>query len=242
MAKEGTTISERPPTGKPDRTKCARPRQTRSGPGRPRDPAKQDAIVAAARDSFFERGFNASTIEDIAQRAGVSKVTLYNRFGDKETLFEAVIRAELGRMTAAFDLSADSALSIGERLNLFGEGMLTHLFDTDHVTFDRLLAQEISQVPTLAERFFRAGPALCRSRLTDAIAQARDEGLLDVDDLAQAADDLMALWKGLGDIEMKFGLATTPTPDEIRQRAARGTRVFLRAYGVSDTKREGDCG
>lgn len=167
-------------------------------------------------------------------------MTLYNRFGDKETLFEAVIRAELTRMTAAFDLSADCALSIEERLNLFGEGLLTHLFDTDHITFDRVLAQEIAQVPSLAERFFRAGPQLCRGRLAEAIEQGEREGLLEVDDVAQAADDLMALWKGLCDVEMKFGLADAPSVDQIRARAERGTRVFLRADGISTPKQEGE--
>lgn len=205
-------------------------RRSRAGPGRPRDPAKQDAIIAAARETFFERGLTAATIEDIAQRAGVSKVTLYNRFGDKESLFEAVIRHELTRMTEAFDLSADSGRTLEARLNLFGEGLLTHLFDKDHVAFDCVLGPEIAQSTTLAERFWRAGPGLCRDRLANVLGESAARGELALDDPRAAAEDLISLWKGFGDMELKFGLSGKPSSDAIRARAARGTRVFLQAY------------
>ncbi|HAL89775.1 MAG TPA: transcriptional regulator, partial [Erythrobacter sp.] len=56
-------------------------------PGRPTDEAKRDAILGAAGASFLEHGFAASSIEQIAADAGVSKVTVYNRFGDKRGLF-----------------------------------------------------------------------------------------------------------------------------------------------------------
>ncbi|TKD53125.1 TetR/AcrR family transcriptional regulator [Sphingomonas baiyangensis] len=216
--------------------KCAPDRKPR--PGRPRDPAKRNAILAAAREAFLERGLAASTIEDIAQRAGVSKVTLYNRFGDKETLFEAVMRGELERMTAAFDLSADCDSTLEARLNLFGEGLLQHLFSADLLGFDRLLASEIAQVPALSERFFRAGPGLCRQRLAGVLADAAARGELVLDDASQAAEDLMSLWRGLCDVEIKFGLVRSPDAGVIRRRAAHGTRLFLRAYQSSHQQEE----
>ncbi|UUL83946.1 TetR/AcrR family transcriptional regulator [Sphingomonas qomolangmaensis] len=209
---------------------CCGGKPVKNGPGRPRDPAKQDAIIGAARESFIERGFNASTIEDIAQRAGVSKVTLYNRFGDKETLFEAVIRGEMPRMDSALSIDEQAGLSLEERLNLFGEGLLTFIFHEDHAVFERMLAQEITQVPALAERFFRAGPALCRGRLADLIAEGDAAGLLEVDDPQRAAEDLVGIWKGFCEIELMFGMIPEPTLDMIRERAARGTSRFMRAY------------
>ncbi|WP_052134479.1 TetR/AcrR family transcriptional regulator [Sphingomonas sp. 37zxx] len=208
----------------------------KAGPGRPRDPAKQDAIISAARESFIERGYNASTIEDIAHRAGVSKVTLYNRFGDKETLFEAVIRGEMPRMNSALAMDEEGDLPLEDRLNLFGEGLLNFIFHEDHAVFERMLAQEITQVPALAERFFRAGPALCRERLGEMIAEGHREGLLEADDLLRAAEDLVGMWKGFSDIELMFGMIPEPTPEIVRARAARGTSRFLRAYSPQSPK------
>ena len=51
---------------------------------------KRQAIIRAARSAFVQNGFDAG-IDTIAADAGVSKVTVYNHYGDKETLFMAVI-------------------------------------------------------------------------------------------------------------------------------------------------------
>lgn len=59
------------------------------GPGRPSEGAR-DAIVAAARELFAERGFEATTMDAILERSGVSKGALYHHFPGKLELFEAV--------------------------------------------------------------------------------------------------------------------------------------------------------
>ncbi|ORA33953.1 TetR/AcrR family transcriptional regulator [Mycobacterium aquaticum] len=54
--------------------------------GRPRDPAVDTAILAAALDLFIEQGISAMSMEQIAKRAGVGKPTLYRRWSTKEAL------------------------------------------------------------------------------------------------------------------------------------------------------------
>lgn len=61
-----------------------------AGRGRPRSDKSQQAILNATRDLLEERGLGDLTIEDIAQRAGVGKTTIYRRWPTKGTLaFEA---------------------------------------------------------------------------------------------------------------------------------------------------------
>lgn len=52
-------------------------------------------ILAAALACFAERGFAATRLDDVAQRAGVTKGTVYLYFRNKEELFEAVVRQQL---------------------------------------------------------------------------------------------------------------------------------------------------
>jgi len=52
-------------------------------------------IVAAALESFAERGFAATRLDDIAERAGVTRGTLYLYFPSKEELFKAVVRQSI---------------------------------------------------------------------------------------------------------------------------------------------------
>lgn len=59
-----------------------------STPPRRRDPAqKRELLLAAARDLFWEQGFDGTSTKQIAQRAGVSEGILFHQFGSKKGLF-----------------------------------------------------------------------------------------------------------------------------------------------------------
>ncbi|CAM4030619.1 TetR/AcrR family transcriptional regulator [Kibdelosporangium persicum] len=58
--------------------------------------ASKEALLDAARDLFAERGYDRTTVRDIAGRAGVNQALLFRYFGSKEALFAAVV-ARSGR-------------------------------------------------------------------------------------------------------------------------------------------------
>ncbi len=60
-----------------------------------RKEARPGELLAAALELFVEKGFSATRVEEVAQRAGVSKGTLFLYFSTKEELFKAVIRENL---------------------------------------------------------------------------------------------------------------------------------------------------
>ncbi|MBC2667865.1 TetR/AcrR family transcriptional regulator [Novosphingobium piscinae] len=205
------------------------PRKARAG--RPPDPAKHAAIMEAALGIFLEQGFNAATIEQIAARAGVSKVTVYNRFTDKETLFEAVVKEQAEQIASAVPAGpAESNGTLEIRLNAFGRSLLMFLFASHHVALDRMLPLEIAHQPEMAHRFYASGPGLSRIQLAELLEQGRIAGEISFADAAIAAEDLMALWKGLVDVELKFGVRGGLDQADVDQRVSHGTAVFLRAY------------
>lgn len=209
-------------------TETSKPK-TRSG--RPRDPAKHAAIMEAALHIFLELGFNAATIERIAERAGVSKVTIYNRFTDKETLFEAVVKQQAEQIAGVvLDEHSEINGTLANQLNAFGRSLLTFLFASQHVALDRMLPLEIAHQPEMALRFYASGPGLSRTYLAKLLERGRAAGDVSFPDAAAAAEDLMALWKGLVDVELKFGVRAELDSAEIDRRATHGTAVFLRAY------------
>ena len=61
-----------------------------------RPEARPTEILAAALDLFTERGFNATRLEDVASRAGLSKAAIYLYFNDKTALLTAVVQATVG--------------------------------------------------------------------------------------------------------------------------------------------------
>ncbi|MEO3871006.1 TetR/AcrR family transcriptional regulator [Nonomuraea sp. B12E4] len=61
------------------------------GRGRPRDPETDTAILSAALALFVERGVEGTSIEQVAKRAGVGKLTVYRRWSTKEDLIAQAI-------------------------------------------------------------------------------------------------------------------------------------------------------
>ncbi|PAX08551.1 TetR/AcrR family transcriptional regulator [Sphingomonas lenta] len=202
--------------------------------GRRPDRTKDAAILRAARDSFFERGLAASTIEDIAARAGVSKVTVYKRFEDKEALFEAAVKAEMATMIAQLDEEPEGDGSLPQQLNAFGYVLLRFLFSPTHVALDRMLAHDLAQSPGMARRFFHAGPGHCRARIAGVLEAAAERGEIRIDDPLLSAADLLSLWRGFLEKETEFGIITHVDDATIRFRVERGTRNFLRMVGYDE--------
>lgn len=65
-------------------------------------------ITAAAMAAFAENGYDATRVDDVARRAGISKGLLYRYFATKEDLFKAVIRGFVSPQVATLTAAADA--------------------------------------------------------------------------------------------------------------------------------------
>ena len=98
--------------------------------GRPRDPERVRRILEAAQRHFNEHGLERASVDAIAADAGVSKTTVYNNFGSKERLFQAVVRDRTGTVTAGVagagaldpDQPEKALLTIGARFLALARG------------------------------------------------------------------------------------------------------------------------
>src|SRR3981189_3897402 len=87
---------------------AARPARRGSG-GRPtrEEAARRDArLLDVATKLFMERGFDCTSIDAVAETAGISKPTVYARYRDKRDLFTAVLRATIQRWLAPLSAAA----------------------------------------------------------------------------------------------------------------------------------------
>ncbi|NTW38778.1 MAG: TetR/AcrR family transcriptional regulator [Cellulomonadaceae bacterium] len=67
----------------------------------------RDAIIDATVALIADQGFSATSVDDIAARAGVAKGSIYYNFGSKTALFEAVINEGVQRLTAVLRAAAE---------------------------------------------------------------------------------------------------------------------------------------
>ena len=104
------------------------------------DDALFDRVAAAALDEFAEHGIRRTSMEDIARRAGVSRMTVFRRFASKQRLIEIVIAREVHRGMQELDLLWEDAETLEDRLAAGFE--FAGRYVRGHPLFDRLLRSE----------------------------------------------------------------------------------------------------
>ncbi|KAA9155654.1 TetR/AcrR family transcriptional regulator [Amycolatopsis acidicola] len=75
-------------------------------------------VLDAAYEQFCRMGIQRSTMEDVAKRAGVSRITVYRRFANKDALVEQVVRREFRRYFDQFLVDIKQAETAADRLVL----------------------------------------------------------------------------------------------------------------------------
>lgn len=203
--------------------------------GRPTDTAKRTAIVEAAAQSFFDVGFAATSIEQVAVKASVSKVTIYNHFGDKGALFSAAVTHECEKMRGLFSIEDAVGGTIRERLQMIGNAMYAFLSRPEMIRFEHRIAAETEHDPQIGQAFLECGPWRMKRDFGAFLAHAQQAGELVVDDPDLAAEQFVSMCKGMGDLELRFG--AQPSDQDVADRIQGAVNVFLDAYGVSEAER-----
>ncbi len=99
-----------------------------------------DRVASAALAQFADFGIRRSSIDDVARRAGVSRVTVFRRFENKQRLIEVVVAREIRRGAAELAKVWEDGESLEQRM-LHGLSF-TVSFVRGHPLFDRLLRSE----------------------------------------------------------------------------------------------------
>jgi len=109
-----------------------------------------DRILDAATDLFFARGYGATSIEAVAQRARVSKRTFYHRFDDKATLFGAVLHRIIQGLRPPPAMPIVTGAGLAEILRRLA-GLIVHAAVTPQaLALHRLIVGESARFPKLA--------------------------------------------------------------------------------------------
>lgn len=197
--------------------------------GRPtrEEAARREArIVEVATCLFIERGFDATSIDAVAQAAGVSKPTLYARYDDKRALFEAVlqerIRGWLGSLSTAAEVQAlqQKPRDAGTVLDELSRTLLVRAQALGAAALTRCITAQALQFPDLAKLAYEEGwlrGVLAVKRLLEVLAS---QGQVVIDDAEIAADLFLNLVLGHSTRRALYGIEVDPEAQEKSRRAA----------------------
>jgi TetR/AcrR family transcriptional regulator, mexJK operon transcriptional repressor len=195
---------------------------------------KREAILAAAFTVFARDGYRAAGMDAIAAEASVAKHTIYNHFGDKESLFREAIGAladeALTRNLAAVELLREQG-DLAAMLTETGTRLVDCYCEERSWALRRLLHAELTTMPDLLDIVADRAADRVTDALTSRLARLALAGRLDLDvPPAVAAEQFAAMLTA--PLEARSHLGTRKLPAaERREVAQNAARTFLRAYG-----------
>ncbi|WP_309894457.1 TetR/AcrR family transcriptional regulator [Archangium sp.] len=206
--------------------------ETKKRIGRPPDPGKVEAILEAGWTLFLARGFEAVSVEAIAEEAGVSRVTFYKHFPDKAALFEAAVLRATQRIEAQQKGPEDVAPGpLSERLERFGVELMRFLGSPMAVSFYGVLSGELRHHPRVARAFYELGPGRTIGNLAAILREAAERGEIQVASPELAAEMLVGLWQGMSNYRLALGVDPERYEAELVERVRYGIELFLRGCG-----------
>ena len=160
-----------------------------AAPLTPRARAKRERIHQAAQTLFMQQGFEATSMDAIAEAAAVSKPTLYRYYQSKEALFIAVLEhLALHQLSEDIllvlrDRPMDSLATLEQALAVWAQEMIKNLLHPAYIGLLRLLIAELPRFPSLGARFAQAVPQQGGAYLKMLLENARQHGVIAVADL-----------------------------------------------------------
>ena len=201
-----------------------------TGPGRPKDLEKRAAILEAAKHLFVKQGFDGTSMDAIANKAGVSKLTVYSHYRDKETLFAEAVRRKCEEQMPPEIFMADLKGPIRKQLMTIARAFFGLITSEDAVAIHRTIVANAKSSPKLAELFWEAGPMKTHAAFE---AFLRDEvavGNLVIPDIYRATSQFFCLLKGEYHARAEFGCCAPLTARDTDDHLNATVDLFLRAY------------
>ncbi|GAP66560.1 transcriptional regulator [Mizugakiibacter sediminis] len=205
-----------------------------AGPGRPKDMEKRAAILAAAKRLFILHGFEGTSMDAVAADAGVSKLTVYSHFGDKDSLFREAVRARCREMLPDEVYVVPTGGSIREALLQIARAHARLMTSPEVIgTWRAILSDCREGNPRMGQMLWEEGPARSQALLEQFLREAAAAGLLDLPDAHRGAVQFMALLKGDLQTRRLFGCVdcAESAEREALANAEAAVDMFLRAYG-----------
>jgi len=194
---------------------------------------KRRSILAGALTVFARDGYSRASIDAIAAQAEVSTRTIYNHFGDKAGLFQAVIQESAARAAEAqiaiIDRHLGKIVDLEADLIEFGEALTSPMSaeHAEHFALVRQINAEAGHIPQAAiDAWQETGPLRVRRALAARLREIAARGLLRIDDAELAALHLMLL---ISTANPSYPGAPV-SDEEITRMVTAGVRAFLHGH------------
>ncbi len=195
---------------------------------------KRLAVLTAARRLFLDKGYDGTSMDDVAAEAGVSKPTVYRYFADKEQLFTEIV-GDVGQIEALVRVVTEAlseTADLEKDLTRLALRLLGPMQDPDMLSLRRLVIGNAERFPAIGRSWYEKGFERVITALADCFKRLAGRKQLQTRDPLLAAHQFTALllWTPLNRAMYLGGPAVTES--ELNRVASEAVSAFLAAHGV----------
>ena len=183
----------------------ATPQTTRPASTRLPRPARRRQLLGAARDVFVAQGYHAAAMDEIAERAGVSKPVLYQHFPGKLDLYLALLDESVAELVGAVSAALASTTDNKERVPATFRAFFDYV-SGDGQAFRLVFESDLSNEPAVRARLDRAMYE-CAEMVSEFIRE--DAGVSN-----EEADLLGMALVGMAQVSSRYWLSTEAAIDK----------------------------
>lgn len=207
--------------------------KTHSSVGRRKDLEKRKQILEAAKAVFLKSGYHGSSMNQIARVAGVTKLTIYNHFQDKENLFTCAIEQTCEQSIQAQRFLLEASSDFHQAFYQACQLTLAVVYLPGAIKLEHLLIELAAEKSPLAQQFYNASRGRIRLLWEDFFQSAgKLQQVLNID-YFQQTELIMSLLLGVRHYEVLLGIRDLPTEAEKQQIIENSMQIFLLKYPVN---------
>ncbi len=193
--------------------------------------ARRKQIEAVAYEVLAEKGYKATSMLAIAKRAKASNETLYNWYGNKQTLFQSLVEANAFEVISLLKGCIDDQSPIQQTLGRLGPVLLRMITGDKAIALNRAAAADADETGTLGQTLSEAGRESVLPFVAKALEMARSRGELFFDDTGEITELYLNVLIGDLQIRRAIGAISSLANDEVERRSNRAATILNTVYG-----------
>lgn len=194
---------------------------------------RREAMLCAAHELFVQKGFEATTLNDIVRRSGGSLATLYDMFENKPGLLRSLVTERCVTTDGAIDAALATPAPYEESLRAIAAEMLDRFLEPTYVGLFRVVVAQCAAQPDLGRQIYDAGPVVCQTRAADFFARQMAAGKMVRDDPMSVSTLFFQMICGDFMSQLIFGLPVELTPTERAAHLDHVLPIFNKAFSRS---------
>lgn len=204
--------------------------QTVNQSGRPKDLEKRARILQAAKAIFLKSGYHGTSMNQIAQEAGVTKLTVYNHFQDKANLFICAITETCEESLCTKQFELDASADFCQTFHSVCLRALQIIYSAEALKLEHVLFELAAEQSPLALQFFDASHTRLQNQLAEFLQKAAQLGFIQTDNPTYQTELLMSLLLGVRHQKVLLGIIAVPNAHELEQIIQDAITLFLLKY------------